>query len=114
MSAWETTLLALLLINGAVVLGYRVFRLTRGGPLPDVIGGAVLATLLAVAAALLWTGSDWVRWATLAYGLVFGLLVMPVWVLGVLIPLPPGRVDHAFTAVYWASLLGIVVASLLA
>lgn len=112
MSAWEKVLFGLLLVNGAVLLAYRVYRLSRGGPLPDVVGGAVLAAALAVMAGLLSADLDWIRWPALAYGLIFGLIGMPVWVLAVLIPLPPGGIDYAFTVTYWATLLGIVVAAL--
>ncbi len=39
---------------------------------------------------------------------------MPVWVLAVLIPLPPGPIDYAFTGAYWATLIVIGVASIAA
>jgi hypothetical protein len=41
--------------------------------------------------------------------LVFAVVVMPIWVLGVLIPLPPGPLDYSFTGIYEATLVVVVV-----
>jgi hypothetical protein len=110
--AWETILVVALSVNAVLGLGYRIYRLSKGGPLADVVGQAILALLLAGLAAAVAAGYGWASWAALAYGLLFGLVVMPIWVLAVLLPLRPGAVDYAFTAMYWAGLVGIVVAAL--
>ena len=78
----------------------------------DVIGQAVLGVFLVALGMAAALGAGWVRWPALGYALLFGILVMPVWTLAVLIPLPPERVDYAFTAVYWGSLVLIAVAAL--
>jgi hypothetical protein len=57
-------------------------------------------------------GAGWPRWPALVYGLLFGVVVMPLWVLAVLIPLRPRAIDYAFTGVYWTVLALIVVAVL--
>ena len=112
-NAWTTLLIWSLVLNAALGLGYRVYRYGKGGPRADVIGQAILGVLLLVLAVSLGLGAGWPRWGALGYGLVFGLVVMPVWTLAVLIPLPPGITDYAFTAIYWAT-LGVVVVSSLA
>ena len=109
----QVFLVAALGFNAALGFGYRVYRLTKGGPLGDVTGQAVLAVVLAVVAVGVATDQGWGRWAALVYGLVFALVVMPLWTLAVLLPLPPGRVDYAFTGLYWAALVAIVVAAFL-
>jgi hypothetical protein len=43
---------------------------------------------------------------------LFALVAMPVWVLGVLLPLPPGALDYSFTVVYWLLLIVIAVAAI--
>jgi hypothetical protein len=43
----RTTLIVLLVLNASLGLGYRIFRLSKGGPMGDVIGQALLAALLA-------------------------------------------------------------------
>lgn len=110
---WQTVLVSALALNAVLGLGYRVHRLSKGGPLSDVIGQAALAFLLAVFAVGVTLDGGWARWAALVYGLLFGLVVMPIWVLAVLIPMRPGPIDYGFTAVYWTGLLAIVVAALL-
>lgn len=107
----HTLLVAALIVNAALGFGYRVYRLTKGGPLADVIGQAVLGALLAGTAAALGAGMSWARWVAAGYGIVFGLLVMPVWVLAVLLPLRPGAPDYAFTGIYWATALTIAGAA---
>jgi small-conductance mechanosensitive channel len=109
---WRALLVTALLVNAASGLGYRVYRLSRGGPRSDVVGQAILAALLAGLAAALLAGAGWPRWGALAYGLLFGVVVMPVWVLAVLIPLRPRALDYAFTGVYWAMLAAIVAAAI--
>lgn len=108
----DSVLFAALVISAALVFGYRVYRLTKGGPVADVWGGAVLAILLLVLGVLVAADVGWARWPALAYGLLFALVVMPIWVLGVLLPLDPGATDYLFTGLYWASLVLIVVAAL--
>jgi hypothetical protein len=44
--------------------------------------------------------------------LLFGIVVMPIWILAVLIPSSPGRLDYAYTAVYWIVLFVIVAGAL--
>ena len=112
--AWQMLIVAGLTLNALLGLGYRVYRLTRGGPIADVWGQAILAVLLTAIAAAIAADVDWARWIALAYALLFALLVMPVWVLGVLLPLPPGAVDYAFTATYWLTLVLIAVAAIAA
>ena len=109
---WRMALVAGLLVNAGLGLGYRVYRLSKGGPKSDVVGQAILGALLAGLGAALAAGAGWPRWGALVYGLLFGILVMPVWVLAVLIPLGPRALDYAFTAVYWAMLVLIVVAAM--
>ena len=43
----RTTLIVLLVLNASLGLGYRIFRLSKGGPMGDVIGQALLGALLA-------------------------------------------------------------------
>lgn len=110
---WRTILIACLALNAVAGFSYRVFRYRKGGPLGDVYGQAVLALFLLGLAIALSTGGDWARWPALAYAVLFGLLIMPIWTLAVLIPLPPGALDYGFTAVYWVTLLVIGAAALL-
>lgn len=110
---WTGVLIAGLATNAVLGLAYRLYRYTRGGPLGDVAGQAILGVLLAALAAALAGGATWARWLALGYGLLFGVVVMPLWVLAVLIPLPPGPLDRAFTAAYWL-LLGVIVVAALA
>jgi hypothetical protein len=98
--------------NAALGLGYRIYRLSKGGPMSDVAGQAVLGALLGVTAAGVALEAEWARWGALAYGLLFGVAVMPVWTLAVLIPLRPAAGDYAFTALYWTTLAVIVVAAI--
>lgn len=109
---WRIVLAAGLLVNAALGLGYRVYRLRKGGPKADVVGQAILGALLTMLAVPLALGAGWPRWPALVYGLLFGVVVMPIWVLAVLIPLRPRAVDYAFTGVYWSVLVLIVVAVL--
>ena len=109
---WKTLLVGALALNAAIGFGYRVFRLTKGGPIGDVIGQAVLGLLLAGLAVAVAGGADWARWPALVYALLFGVVVMPIWVLAVLIPLRPQAIDYAFTGTYWALLAVIAIAAL--
>ena len=109
---WQLLLVVALAFNAALGFGYRVFRLTKGGPMGDVVGQAVLGFILAALAVAVAADAGWARWVALGYGLLFGLAVMPVWVLAVLLPLPPARVDYAFTALYWFGLAVIVVSAI--
>ncbi len=108
----RAVLIGALLLNAALGLGYRIYRLFKQGPLSDVIGQAILGALLLLCAFGVAAASSWAQWGALAYGLLFGIVVMPVWTLAVLIPLRPQLIDYAFTGVYWSSLALIVVASL--
>ena len=110
--AWQLTLALALGFNAAVGFGYRVFRLTKGGPTSDVIGQAVLGVLLIGLAVATAAGAGWPRWAALIYALLFGVAVMPVWVLAVLIPSDPKKIDYAFTVTYWAGLATIALAAI--
>jgi len=109
----QTVLMVALALNAVLGFGYRVYRLAKGGPLADVTGQAILGLLLAGLAVAVSLEAGWARWAALAYALLFGLVVMPLWVLAVLIPLPPERIDYAFTATYWLTLITIGISSLL-
>ena len=109
---WRTVLVAALALNAALGLGYRIYRLSKGGPIADVWGQAVLGTVLALVAMSVGLGIDWPRWIALAYALLFAIVAMPVWVLGVLLPLPPRAIDYAFTVVYWVMLVVIAVAAI--
>ena len=109
---WQLVLAGALAVNAVTGFTYRVYRLTKGGPMSDVIGQAVLGVLLGVLALGAALDAGFVQWPALIYGLLFGLVVMPIWVLAVLIPQRPGPIDYAFTAVYWGGLVAIVVAAL--
>ncbi len=102
-----------LALNAVLGFGYRVYRLANGGPLADVTGQAILGLLLAGLAVAVALGAGWARWTALGYALLFGVVVMPLWVLAVLIPLPPRRADYAFTATYWLALITIAISALL-
>jgi hypothetical protein len=108
---WVGALVGALATNAILGFAYRVFRLARGGPLGDVVGQALLGVLLAGLAVLVAAGVSWSRWVSLAYGLLFGLAVMPLWTVAVLIPLRPGGLDIGFTLLYWLSLVVIVVSA---
>lgn len=114
METWTNVLIAALLTNAGLGLGYRVYRWTKGGPKTDVWGQAVLAFLLVALAVGLALGAEWLRWPALGYAVLFGFLAMPVWVLGVLLPMRPRAIDYAFTATYWALLLVVGVSAVLA
>jgi hypothetical protein len=109
---WRTILIVALAINASLGFGYRVYRLSKGGPIADVWGQAVLGVLLAVVAAFVGMDAGWARWAALVYGLLFALAVLPVWILGVFIPMRPRAPDYAFTGVYWVALFVIVIAAI--
>ena len=111
---WRTVLATALALNATLGFGYRLFRLTKGGPLGDVVGQAVLGAILVAIAVGVAVGVGWVRWVALSYALVFGLVVMPLWVLAVLIPLPPRPPDYAFTVAYWLTLGVVAVAAIAA
>ena len=108
----RTTLIILLVLNASLGLGYRIYRLTRSGPMGDVIGQALLGAVLAGAALGVAAGWDLARWVALAYAALFALVVMPLWTLAVLVPMRPDRVDLTFTIAYWAVLIGIFIAAL--
>ena len=106
-------LIAALALNAVLGFGYRVYRLSKGGPMGDVIGQAVLGVILLGIAAGVAAEWGWARWAALAYALFFAVVVMPVWTLAVLIPMRPSKVDYAFTIVYWVSLAVIALGAVL-
>ncbi|MGH2751335.1 MAG: hypothetical protein ACRDK3_10785 [Actinomycetota bacterium] len=110
--SWQSVLVAALVCNAVMGFGYRLYRLTRGGARADVNGQALLGILLLGLALALGSGASWPRWPALGYGLLFGVIVMPIWVLAVLIPSSPGRPDYLFTAIYWALLFVIVAGAL--
>ena len=109
---WRVVLIAGLAVNAALGFGYRVYRLGKGGPIGDVWGQAVLGVVLGALAILIAAGATWARWPSLAYAVIYAFGAMPVWVLGVLIPLPPRAIDYAYAAVYWLGLLVIGVAAI--
>jgi hypothetical protein len=111
--SWDPVLIVALVANGVLLFAYRVWRLAKGGPTYDVIGGALLALALGAIAAGFAAGAEWLRWAAFTYAALFALVVMPIWTLAVLIPMRPGPIDVAFTAIYWASLILIGLAAIL-
>jgi hypothetical protein len=111
---WRWVLVTALAVNAALGFGYRLFRLTKGGPIGDVIGQAVLGVVLIAIALAVALEVGWVRWVAFAYALAFGLVVMPIWVLAVLLPLPPRPLDYTFTVAYWLGLGVIAVAAVAA
>lgn len=108
----RTVVTVALVLNAVLGFGYRVYRLTKGGPVGDVYGQVVLGVVLVVLAAGVAAGLAWARWTGFLYGVLFGLVVMPVWVLAVLLPQRPGAPDYAFTAVYWAGLAAVALGAL--
>ncbi len=110
---WRAVLVGALVLNALAGFSYRLYRYRKGGPLGDVWGQAILGVLLAGLALALGLGAGWPRWPALAYALLFAFVVMPIWTLAVLIPLPPEKIDYAFTALYWATLFLIGAAALL-
>ena len=110
--AWRLVLVVALGLNAATGFGYRVYRLSKGGPLGDVVGQAVLGALLLGLALAVALEAGWARWPALMYALLFGVAVMPVWVLAVLIPLRPRWIDYAFTVVYWIGLVVVGISAL--
>ncbi len=112
MTGAETTLVFALSVNGLLALGYRLYRFTKGGPIADAIGGAAIAVLLGVLGAFIAAGAGWPRWPALVYALLFALVVMPIWTLSVLIPLPPRAPDYAFAGLYWVTLLAIAAGAI--
>ena len=109
----KTVLVVALMLNAGLGFGYRLWRFFKGGPLGDVVGQAILGALLVGLAVAVGAGAGWARWAALGYGLLFGLVVMPVWTLAVLLPMQPGRPDYAFTVAYWGALAAVVVGAAL-
>jgi hypothetical protein len=112
METWRLLLVGFLGLNAVLGFGYRVYRLTKGGPLGDVTGQAILGLLLGGIALGVAAEYGWARWAAVVYGLLFAVVVMPLWTLAILIPLRPERIDYAFTGVYWLTLVAISVAAL--
>jgi len=111
--AGVTTLAIALAINAVIGFAYPVYRLSRGDPMGDVIGRAILGTLLCVIAAFVVLDHGWARWVAFAYGTFFAVVVMPIWVLAVLIPLRPGPIDYTYTTTYWLTLILIATIALL-
>ena len=109
---WQAILGFTLIANGMLLAAYRFWRYTKGGPKPDAIGGAVLGLIAIALGTLVLFDVSWARWPALVYGSLFALVVMPIWTLAVLIPLPPGPLDYAFAGLYEASLLVIVVSAI--
>lgn len=108
---WRAALVGGLALNAALGFGYRVYRLSKGGPIADVWGQAVLGAILALLAVLIGLGFTWTRWLALAYAVIYAFVGMPAWVLGVLIPLPPRAIDYTYAAVYSVALVAIGVAA---
>ena len=74
----------------------------------------MLAVLLTGIAIGMVAGVGWLRWAAFGYAVLFAFVAMPVWVLGVLLPMRPRAVDYAFTVTYWIALFAIGIAAFLA
>lgn len=111
---WETLLAVGLVVNAVLGLAYRIYRRTKGGPIGDVWGQAVLGALLVGIAVGVALEVGWLRWAALGYAAMFAFVAMPIWVLGVLLPMRPRAIDYSFTVIYWIVLLAIAIAALLA
>jgi hypothetical protein len=109
---WRIVLSAALCINAVSGFGYRLFRLSKGGPLGDVLGQSVLGALLVALSFGVLAQAPFAAGASLLYALLFGVVVMPLWVVAVLIPLRPQTIDVVFTALYWLALIVIAVAAL--
>jgi hypothetical protein len=109
---WRSVLVAALALNAALGFAYRLYRFGKGGPRADVVGQAILGLLLGALALAVAAGAGWSHWVALAYGVAFGLLVMPLWTVAVFIPMRPGTVDALYAGVYWSALAVIVVAAL--
>ncbi len=110
---WQVVLEVALVANAILGLAYRVYRFTKKGPVADVVGQAILGALLLGLAAALFQDQAWARWPALGYALLFAVIVMPVWTLGVLLPMRPRAIDYAFTFTYWL-VLGVVVVAAIA
>lgn len=113
MTARDVLVVALAAVAG-LGLVYRAYRVTKGGPRWDAYGQAVLALGLVLVALAIDHGVIWSRWIAFGFAVLFSLVVMPVWVLGVLIPMRPAAIDYAFTAAYWVGLIVVGVAALIA
>ncbi|MFN2595289.1 MAG: hypothetical protein ABR579_10420 [Actinomycetota bacterium] len=111
-TGWQVVLAAALAANAVLGLGYRLYRFTKSGPLADVVGQAILGALLLGLAAAVLTDQGWARWPALGYALLFAVIVMPVWTLGVLLPMRPQAIDYTFTGIYWFALAVIAVAAI--
>ncbi len=110
----STALAIVLVANGLIAFGYRIFRWkAKSGPLEDAIGGGILAVLLGLLS-LGVADLGWARWLAFGYGIFFAVIVVPIWTLAVLIPGRPGRIDYAFAGLYEVSLGAIAVLALLA
>lgn len=112
-SLWQVVLEVALAANAILGLAYRVYRFTKKGPVADVVGQAILAALLLGLAAAVLQGQAWARWPALGYALLFAVIVMPVWTLGVLLPMRPRTIDYGFAVAYWV-LLGVIVVAAVA
>jgi hypothetical protein len=110
--SWQVVTVIALVLNALLGFGYRLYRLPRGGSRADVNGQALLGVLLIALGIALSSGAGWPRWPALVYGLLFGIVVMPIWILAVLIPSSPRRLDYAYTAVYWIVLFVIAAGAL--
>ncbi len=110
---WATVMVVGLALNAVLGFAYRLWRRSKGGPIADVWGQAVLGLVLLGLAAGVNAGWGWARWTAFGYAVLFGLIVMPLWTLAVLIPLGPRAPDYAFTTIYWLTLIAIAIAALL-
>ncbi len=110
---WVDVLAIALFSNAVLGFAYRLWRRTKGGPIADVWGQAVLGVILSALAAGVQAGWGSARWTALGYAVLFGVIVMPLWTLAILIPLGPRAVDYTFTAVYWLTLVVIGVGAIL-
>ncbi|HET7483706.1 MAG TPA: hypothetical protein VFK89_12695 [Actinomycetota bacterium] len=108
---WTTLLAAALVANAVLGVAYRAYRYAKGGPIADVWGQVLLAVVLTGLAIAVANDVMWVRWVALVYAIVFAFVAMPVWILGVLIPLPPRPIDYAFTGLYYVGLIAIAISS---
>lgn len=114
MNAYTTLALSLAWV-ALLGVGYRFYRYrNRRGPLEDFLGQVVLGVVLLLLAAAATAEVGAIKWTALGFGLIFGVVVMPIWILAVFIPGEPRKIDYWFVALYYLGLVATVVAALAA
>lgn len=108
----STILIAALVVNGVLALAYRLLRNRRGGPIVDVYGGVGLFILLLSLAGSIGAGAEGLRWVAFGYAVLFGLVVAPIWVLAVVIPARPDKLEYTLVGSYWLTLPAIAISAI--